>query len=298
MLSTLFLLISASWATGLHSEEVSCPIGEDVAKQFFVLSSNEYGGFDSDGATYSSGMQFRNYEIVTCSQNFYTALGADMEKTWSSEEAKTILAIIEKTRTSFQNPKLPETWERYELAIEIYRWQGKPYPFLIELYQKATWSIRDEAVGIHEGLAGPTVADQVLKLGSKELEKTLSSEQRKMVLFNLARVAHRNARFEQRTQFISAFMALPDLSSMEKKTGARFKELTEVIEPEYLKKTKIEIEKYLQDNPNDGQMLYILGDIYRRLDDMDSCTKYFNAANLTNDLQEEQRQIMQYLLKG
>lgn len=297
MLSTLFILCSSSWATGLHSEEVSCPIGTDVAKQFFVLSSNEYGGFDSDGATYSSGMQFRNYEIATCSQNLYTALGTDMKKTWSSEEAKEILAVIEKSRLSFQNQKLPETWERYELAIEIYRWEGRSSPFLIELYQKATWSIRDEAVGIHEGLAGPTVADQVLELGSKELEKELSSEQRKMVLFNLARVAHRNARFEQRTQFISEFMALPDLTSAELNTGARFKELTEVIEPKYLEKTKIEIEKHLQENPTDGQMLYILGDIYRRLGDMDSCTKYFNAANLTNDLQDEQRQIMQYLLR-
>lgn len=292
------LLISTSWATGIHSDEVPCPIGKDVARIFFVLASNEYGGYDSDGATYSSGMQYRNYEISTCSQNLYSALGSDMSKSWTDDEEKEILEIIAKTATDFQNPKLPETWERYEIAIEIYRWEGKSSRDLIDLYQKATWSIRDEAVGIHEGLAGPVVADQVLEMGAKELNKQLTSEQRKMVLYNLARVAHRNARFDQRKQFISQFLALPDLTPSEKKAGQRFQELTEIIEPKYLEKTKVEIERHLKDNPNDGQMLYLLGDVHRRLGDIKSCEKYFHAANLTADLQEEQRDIMQYLLSN
>ena len=296
MLSLLLGFFSIASATGIHSEQVPCPIGKDVAKIFFVLSSNEYGGYDSDGATYSSGMQYRNYEISTCSQNLYSALGSDMGTRWSDTEEKEILAIIAQTKSGFQKPKLPETWERYEIAIEIYRWQGKDSQFLIQLYQKATWSIRDEAVGIHEGLAGPIVADQVLDAGTRELNKALSAEQRKMVLFNLARVAHRNARFAQRKIFISQFMALPDLTPTEKQAGERFQELTEVIEPQYLLKTKVEVEKHLKENPNDGQMLYLLGDIHRRLGDMEACKKYFHAANLTADLQTEQREIMQYLL--
>ena len=290
--------LSIALATGIHSDQVTCPIGNDVAKIFFVLSSNEYGGYDSDGATYSSGMQYREYEISTCSQNLYSALGTDMNKKWTEDEEKELLQIIANTTADFQKPQLPETWERYEIAIEIYRWEGKSSEFLIKLYQKATWSIRDEAVGIHEGLTGPIVADQVLEMGAKELQKELTSEQRKMVLFNLARVAHRNARFEQRELFISQFMALPNLTPAEKKAGERFQELTKIIEPKYLQKTSLEVEKHLKDNPNDGQMLYLIGDIHRRLGNMESCEKYFHAANLTADLQEEQRSIMQYLLSN
>lgn len=299
MLSLLFGILSPiALATGIHTDQVPCPIGKDVAKIFFVLSSNEYGGYDSDGATYSSGMQYRNYEISTCPQTLYSALGADMKTSWTEEEEQKILEIINKTTATFQKPKLPEIWERYEIAIEIYRWQEKPSTFLISLYQKATWSIRDEAVGIHEGLAGPIVTDQVLEAGKKELQKNLTAEQRKMVLYNLARAAHRNARFKQRKEYITQFMSLSDLSPAEKKAGERFLELTEVIEPNYLEKTKKEVERYLKENPTDGQMLYLLGDLHRRLDDIESCKRYFHAANLTNDLQEEQRQIMHYLLSN
>ena len=100
----------------------------------------------------------------------------------------------------------PTPWERYEIAAEYYRWKGKPALFMGRLYLEAAWTARDKAVGIHPELKGPVVADQVLEQGAKELQKELTSEQRKMVTFNLARVAHRNAQFDKREQYLTAFL--------------------------------------------------------------------------------------------
>ena len=293
----LFSFLYTVGATGIHTESIKCPIGEDRAKTFFVLSENEYGGYDSDGATYSSGMQPRKYAIATCSKNLYSALNKDMEQTWTAEEEKEILAIIEQNKKNFAKAELPETWERYDIAIDIYRWQGKSHQFLAGLYMDAAWTIRDEAVGIHEDLRGPIVADQVLELGRKELQKNLNTEQRKMVLFNLARVAHRNARFDEREEFLTAFNQLSTLTEAERKAAKDFGYYTTELEPQYLRKAQKELLSHIAENPNDGQALYLLGDIARRLGETESAQRFFNQANLTADLQEEQRNIILYLLK-
>jgi tetratricopeptide (TPR) repeat protein len=290
----ILLLSSLLYATGIHSEELQCPIGEDITKIFLLISSNEFGGYDSDGATYSSGTQYREYAISTCYQNLYSAYGRDMKKEWSSEDEKQILEIIEKQKSLMKDPNNPEVWERYELATEIYRWQGKSHQFLSSVYLEAAWTVRDEAVGIHQSLTGPMTADEVLYMGGKELSKELTSSQRKMVIFNLARVAHRNGRNKVRDEYLSRYEDLPDLTAEEKKLAQDFKILTTEIEPKYIKLAIDELEKHIETKSQDGQNLYLLGDLYRRIGNMEQSQKYFNRALVSSNLHEEQRAIIQY----
>ena len=77
-----------------------------------------------------------------------------MSKTWTEDEEKRSQDHCKYNRR-VQKPQLPETWERYEIA-QLYRLQGKSSDFLIKLYQKATWSIRDEAVE-SRGLTVPSL---------------------------------------------------------------------------------------------------------------------------------------------
>ena len=296
-LSTFFL--SVSFATGIHTEDIPCPIGpqEDYAKIYYVLSTNEFGGYDSDGATYSSGMQYRTYAISSCTLSLFSAFTKDMKQSFSDTEKKEIHSILQTEKKQLQDPQNPTVWERYNIAAEIYRWQEKPAKFLGDLYLEAAWTVRDEAVGIHQGLHGPEVADQVLQEGKKELNKNLSNDQRKMVTYNLARVAHRNARYAQRDLYIQQFLALPYLTNDEIAAGMRFIELTSRIEPVYLRRALQEYLLHVQNAPNDGQTLYLIADIYRRLGENEKSEEYFRKANLTSDLQEEQRQIILYLSK-
>ena len=69
----LYSLVLSSFATGIHSDQVSCPIGDDTAKIFFVLSSNEYGGYDSDGATYSVECNIENMNIHLLSKLIFSS---------------------------------------------------------------------------------------------------------------------------------------------------------------------------------------------------------------------------------
>lgn len=282
-------------ATGIHTEEAICPINDqDRVKLYYLVSSNEYGGYDSDGATYSSGMQFRQYAISTCTQIFFSALTDDMKQQFTAEEKRTLQQLIRTQTALLKDPNNPSTWDRYDLAIAFYRWQNKAPRFIGNLYMEAAWTVRDEVVGIHQGLNGPLVADHVLLEGAKELQKNLTSEQRKMVIYNLARVAHRNGRTAIRDQYMQEFLLLNDLLPEEREAAQEFLEYTQKIEPIYLQKALIEFEAHIATNPNDGQVLYLMGDLHRRLGNPQKSQECFKQANLTMDLQDEQRQIIAY----
>ena len=53
---------------------------------------------------------------------------------------------------------------------------------------------------------------------------------------------------------------------------------------------------HLQQAPNDGQTLYLLGDLNRRLGEYNQARTYFERANLSPQIQPEQRMIIAHLL--
>ena len=294
MINLLFVITTAM-ATGIHTSEVPCPIdSEDTVKLYFMVSSNEFGGYDSDGATYSSGTQFREYAISSCSQSLFSSYTTDMNQALSPKDIKEIQQWLPSITEHQTNPAV---WDRYEIAAAFYQWQRNPPLFMGRLYLEAAWTVRDKAVGIHQGLNGPVVADQVLDQGKVELTKELTPEQRKMVTFNLARVAHRNARFADRQLYLEKFLNDPNIERWEVDAGKEFLMLTTKIEPLYLEKALSEYLQHLQNAPNDGQTLYLVGDLYRRLEDPTNSELYFKKANLTAHLQPEQRLIIEYLQK-
>ena len=291
----LTALLSTANATGIHTTDAVCPIDEtDTVKLYFQISSNEYGGFDSDGATYSSGTQFREHAISTCAKTLFSAYPNDMQQSFSPTDIQEIQAWLTPLASQYKNPT---PWERYEIAAEYYRWKGKPALFMGKLYLEAAWTVRDKAVGIHPELQGPVVADQILAQGKQELKKDLTAEQRKMVTFNLARVAHRNARFSEREAYLQQFLNDPSLEDYEKDAGIEFQQLTTEIEPRLLKLARSEYMNHIQQAPNDGQTLYILGDVNRRLGAYKEARVYFEKANLSAQLQPEQRLIIAHLLE-
>jgi hypothetical protein len=294
MIWSIFTLLSTAFATGIHSSDALCPIDEtDSVKLYFLISGNEFGGYDSDGATYSSGTQYREHAISTCQRTLFSAYTEDMQRSFSSTEIASIQEWLPNVAAPISTPTV---WERYDLAAEYYRWKQKPALFMGKLYLEAAWTVRDQAVGIHPNLNGPIVADEVLERGVLELQKDLTTEQRKMVIYNLARVAHRNARFQTRDLYIAQFLADPDVSSDEKKAAQEFIFLTQTVEPVYLKKALTEYLLHSQQAPNDGQTLYLIADLHRRLNNPEQAKIYFERANRTAHLQPEQRLIIEHLL--
>ncbi len=196
------------------------------------LSSDTHGGFDSDLAAYSSEGQYREYAVSTCTDSLFSLYGADMERLPLDAEIKGRLsARLDEIRPSFPPVERIEVWDRYRIAAEMYRVLGRDPVFIGDLLHRASWTARDRAVGIFEGLSGPIAARLMLDQGQTELAKNLDPHQRKILLHNLARVAHRGGWSEERDQLLAAFAAVGDLSPKEAEVLATFKQAAQVVEP-------------------------------------------------------------------
>ena len=232
---TLMLIVGYVYAVSVDFTVVKCPLGEDDARVFVKLSENQLGGFDSDLATYSSKGQFREYAIATCYQNLYSVYGTDMQTPISSEVQPQFLAEIKKVAQTFPNPENPQVWERYEIAATIYKKLQRSNFFMAKLYIEASWTARDRIVGFHEAVQGPKIIDQLLQHGKGELQKSLPIEQKKVLLFNLARLAHRGGYSATRNEFITQFSKLPGLTRSDQEAVTDFTHITQVVEPKYQK---------------------------------------------------------------
>ena len=267
----LFLFLLNAWAMNPF-EEVECPLGKDYARVFSFSSQNQLGGYDSDLASYAKGEQFRTFAISTCYDNYFSLYGKDFSLTLTEEQKGKAQEVIKTLRAKLMDPKNPLVWERYEIAAEIYRTLDRPAHFIAQVYIEASWTVRDSFVGFHQGLNGPKSAQEVLDLAPKELEKTLSPDQKKLLVFNLARVAHRAGEPNLRDMYLSMFEALPNLSDSDKKGLAYIRNIAIPKERYYQEKARNELLQAVQNmqNLNDLEKYhtqYLLADLHRRLGD-------------------------------
>lgn len=267
----LFFFLLNTWAINPF-EEVKCPLGEDYARIFSFSSQNQLGGYDSDLASYAKGEQFRTFAISTCYDNYFSLYGTDFALTLTDEQKTKAEETLTQLRTKLMDPKNPLVWERYEIAAEMYRILNKSPHFLAQVYLEASWTVRDSFVGFHQGLNGPKSAKELLDLGPKELQKTLSPEQKKMLVFNLARVAHRAGVPDIRDLYLNMFEALPNLTPSDTKGLKYIREIAIPKEKYYQQKARNELILAVKDmkNLSDAEKYhsqYLLADLHRRLGD-------------------------------
>ncbi len=227
----MWLLVAAAAAIQVTARDVPCPFGSGIARVYESLSADTSGGWDSDLAGYSSQGQFRAYALATCADNLYTVYGRDVGVGVLPEQRAAVEAALRGAVADVRVRAEPETWERYRIAGAVYRVLGKDAAFLGDLYIQASWVARDEAVGVYLGLHGPVEARALVDAGWAELRKPLSVADRKKVLYNLARVAHRGGWGDERDGFLAAFEAAGSLSPEEVTALARFRRVAHTVEP-------------------------------------------------------------------
>jgi hypothetical protein len=228
------LILSSAFATGIRFDEIPCPFGEGTTRRYQKVSANSFGGYDSDLATYSTRGQFRTHAVSTCPDNYYSALGSSLDRTIPAEKHSQIQVAIDSSRSTWNQRDEPTVWERYDTAARIAIALDDGPLDIAELYLNASWTARDQAVGVYVGgLDGPIAARKILNLGEVELQKDLVPESKAVLLYNLARVAHRGGFISDRDEHLRAFLSLPSLSEAERAAGAKLKTLSQVIEPKY-----------------------------------------------------------------
>ena len=254
-------------------EEVECPLGkDDYARVFSFSSQNQLGGYDSDLASYSKGEQFRTFAISTCYDSYFSLYGTDFSISLTEEQKQKATAALDIAKKRLLDPQNPLLWERYEIAAEMYRILEYPPEFLAQIYLEASWTVRDSFVGFHSGLNGPKSAQEVLDMGAKEFVKPLLPDQKKLLIFNLARVAHRAGYPQIRDQYLFQYAALPTLTDVEKKGLNYVQTLALPKEKYYQEKARSELLLAVQSPSTEKQekgmyTKYLLADLHRRLGD-------------------------------
>ena len=252
-------------AIDVAAREGPCPVGEGSVRVYEKRSDNNAGGWDSDLAAYSSGGQWRTYHLATCSNNLLSLYGEDL--LGLDAAARTRLAEALPLATAGMDPTKVELWERYRVAARLYTTLGKDDRFIGDLFLEASWTARDAVVGFYAGLQGPVQARQLLDAGWEELKKPLSTSDRKKVLYNLARVAHRGGWNDERDGLLASFEAAGGLTPEESAALARFRRIASEVEPALQDEA---IERYIKvlraELPHEEKvrLSYILADLLRR----------------------------------
>ena len=220
-------------ATQVTFWRTSCPLDGAETRIFEKVSSDSMGGWDSDGCRYSTSGQWREYELSTCPQDLFTLKAEDFMGPFDDAVVARLKEEAARVRAEYPNPDALQIWDRYALAVRFYRILGRDDAFLADLYLRASWTARDAAVGVYTGLDGPEDAAKILEQGALELARQLSPAQRKTVLYNLARVAHRAGENALRDRYLDQFAARDDLDAAEQEALARFRKMSREIEPKF-----------------------------------------------------------------
>jgi len=294
------LLVSAALATQVIYEAHPCPLGDTQVRVFSKVSANTHGGWDSDLAAYSTKGQWREYALATCPDNLFTLYGADMEVTLTEDQKGALSKRLTELVAAYSlSSGDVETWERYLIAGEMYKILGKDARFLSQLYLEASWVARDEAVGVYIGLEGPTAARERLDQGATELAaKPLPPAQRKVVLYNLLRVAHRGGFFAERDAYLEAFEA-EALDAEEREAAERFKRYALDVEPRLQRLAVKQLRAYLGTEPDDAievaRATYLLADLARRLDETNEAVRGYALVLSMSSAPKELRELSAFL---
>ena len=297
----ILLFMATALGTGIRFEEKPCPHGEGTVRQFFKVSGNTLGGYDSDLAVYSTRGQFREHAVSTCPSSYFSVLGTDLEREIPEVLRGAVDDAIERSRSTWVQPDEPEVWERYDTAARIATALGRDHFAVAELYLNASWTVRDAAVGVYVGgLNGPQAAREILSVGESELAKTLPPESIKLLQYNLARVAHRGGFNSDRDRHIDAYLALTTLTESERAAGRKLRRLARRIEPTYQRAAALALQAAIateQSGPRVAQARYQLADVHRRLGELDKARQGFKDTLTDTESPREVRDLAAYLLE-
>lgn len=294
----LALLPAVALATQVSFTMGRCPLDGNPTRVYHKVSANTLGGWDSDLVSYSTQGQWREYALSTCTNDLYTVLGVDLETAPDPAVAPQVQAALAELRKRYRTETITP-WERYRVAAELYRIQGRDPLFLAQLYLEASWTARDAAVGVYQGLNGPLQARALLDAGAAELAKPLAPRERKIVLHNLARIAHRGGWPDERDRYLDAFEDVGSLDADELAALQRFRRMAHDVEPALQRLAAAELRAWLLTNPSDPEArmraTYLLADLARRLGDTDQAVAGFALVATSSASPAQLRELSAWL---
>jgi hypothetical protein len=191
-------------------------VGGAPTKVFVVLSEDQRGGWDADGAIWSNDAQTRDFALATCPDNLLTLLASDMREGLPEPAQAMLQPHLPKWAAEAGDPRALTVPQRYGLAIHAYKTLEADPWFLGRLLLQGGWSVRGQAVGVWSGLDGPVAAKRIAEAGLAEIATGAPPERERVIRLNLARLALRSGDPALHAQQIAALRARTDLSEAQR----------------------------------------------------------------------------------
>lgn len=291
----LLALALAAWATQVEATQVPCPLGGAPVQVFRLVSTNGLGGWDSDGASYSLQGQFRNFEVSTCPNHALSLYGRDMELGLSASDSAKIAPIVAELERDYPEPSSLEAWDRHAMAARTYAALGRGDWFVANAWLKASWTLRDAAVGELRGLSGPLLTRRLLLAGADELKKELSEIQKKAVLFNMAKAAHRGGYGAERDALLTQLSQSGGLDKAEQDALDKLRAAARLERPLQDQAMRHLTEVVRSDGAHAPQARFLLADLLRRTGRIDLALPALEAASRDRDAPDSTRALASYL---
>jgi len=294
-----WLWASPALATQLAAVEVPCPGGEATATYNKLISQNTLGGWDSDGAKYSTAGQYRTHALSACPDSGLTLFGQDLAAGLGEHHWEALRPVAETLSSGGADGAALEVWDRYERAAAFYSALGRDKWFTARLYVQASWTVRDTAVGVYRGLQGPLHARLLIEGGRGELKKDLSLSDRKVVLFNLARVAYRGGYLADTERFLKELDTLSGSFTEAERAAVRALRRAQELEPRLQERAIAALNTFLAGAEaatlDRAQATYLLADLSRRRGATEAAIKGYDAVVRDDDAPDQLRSLSRYL---
>jgi uncharacterized protein (DUF2225 family) len=325
LIIAIFLVLSLTvQATTMKKIELDCPACDSKITAFTLMSTNTFGGQDSDFLSRASGDQPILIYPITCSACFYSGFQSDFDKAVKlTDEVKKkikeekVLVPCEKIN---EGEKMP-AWMKYDLIAQTYKLLRKDG--IAWIYIRASWAVRlsfypieylDEKISAkaQEWSEANWLGDETdekknraqseVDIGMKyhEKAKTLKGDEQmyaEIVAILFLRPHGENTAVTETLGTIKKIMPEEQYNKFEKA-------LTESISRErgFQKKAVALLEESLktaEDNATKANEVYICGELNRRLENFSKAIKYYQDAlkvkdcpDGLNDLIKEQIKLL------
>lgn len=288
----LLLALNAS-AIQVEQGVVPCPIGGAPTRVHRLLSRNQ-AGWDSDGARYTSGGQWRDYQLATCPDNLLSLYSKDMIRPLDDDKRPALEALLATIGSEVSDPDALQLWDRYAHAARAYEALGAGDWKVGNAYLRASWAVRDAIVGAPYGLRGPAMQRALYERGKTELRREMDATDRKTLLFNLARVAHRLGLSEERELMVSELDRFTELTPAEAQVRTALHELP-AREAELQDAALVYLAR-VTTGPEAPEARYLQAELLRRRGRVDEARPLFEAVARDDKARDELAELARFML--
>ena len=291
-LALWLLLPAAAWGQYENTvpKQLIDPLDGHSFEWTVAGSTNALGGYDSDGCSYSTGLQSRALDVAISPTTLYAARIDKFHRTIPEERKEPLMAALLEIGQDIEDARRLAPYERYQIAAVTSELLGDG-PFAVgELYLAGAWTVRDTIVGFLPGVKGASDAWQKLTETLPMVRDVDNERGKTLAAFDMARLCHRGGFVHERDSFLAAIDEFEDAGmGAQGKRDEFFRRVAE--EAELLAQARGAFMVGLAEGhgtPEDrAYYRYLIGDISRRLGEFDEATTQIEGVLLDKAASEE-----------